>query len=175
MPEIGDIINGTKIGRSRGKNIWSACIDCGRERWTVLRKGKPESIRCMRCSNVGRLNPNWKGGLATNDKKEWSRQYNTNNPKKIKRLRLKCNYNLSYEDWLEMWRVQDGKCAICEKPFIQQSDAYTDHNHKTKEIRGLLCRQCNFGIGNFNDNPELMIKAIEYLAHQMKFRKKVAK
>ena len=172
MPKIGDIIRGTEINRYRGKLIWAACIDCDKERWVQLVKGNPESIRCIRCSNIGKLNPNWKGGLATNNKKEWNRRYNINNPEKIKRVRLKCNYNLSYEDWLKMWENQDGKCGICGKPFIRQSDAYTDHNHKTNEIRGLLCRQCNFGIGNFNDNPKLMMKAIKYLTHQMKMKKK---
>ncbi|MBA7572891.1 hypothetical protein ES708_14678 [subsurface metagenome] len=76
---------------------------------------------------------------------------------------IKTKYNLSHEDWLKIWESQDGKCSICGKSFIELSDACTDHDHKTDEIRGLLCRECNLGIGFFNDNPKLTAEATKYL------------
>ena len=111
------------------------------------------------------------------NRKEWDRQYYKDHRERIvKRHRQwsKDNpgytrrYGLSYEEWLKMWVCQDGDCAICGEPFAQHSDAHVDHNHDTGEIRGLLCRKCNPGLGNFNDDPKLMIKAIKYLKH---FRK----
>ncbi|MDO9463776.1 MAG: endonuclease VII domain-containing protein [bacterium] len=72
-------------------------------------------------------------------------------------------YGLSHEDWLRMYETQDGKCLICGKSFIKPSDAKVDHNHRTGKIRGLLCNNCNLGIGFLNDDPKIMIKAIEYL------------
>jgi len=38
-----------------------------------------------------------------------------------------------------------------------------DHDHKNGEVRGLLCHRCNVGLGNFQDNPELLLKAYKYL------------
>lgn len=56
--------------------------------------------------------------------------------------------------------VQDNKCSICRAELIKD---YLDHNHKTGQLRGLLCNKCNLGIGYFNDKPELLEKAVEYL------------
>jgi len=95
------------------------------------------------------------------------KKYNKDNPEKIRRNKkrndLKRYYGLSHEDWLKMWEGQDGKCAICGKTFIKHSEACVDHDHETGKNRGLLCLKCNFGIGNFDDDPELTTKATGYL------------
>ena len=51
-------------------------------------------------------------------------------------------------------------CQICEKPLEHK---VVDHDHKTGDIRGILCRQCNFGLGQFKDNPTSLEKAATYL------------
>jgi len=94
---------------------------------------------------------------------EYHKQYRKDNPEHTKQYLIRYKYGLSHEEWLKMWEIQDGQCVICGKPFQNPSDACVDHNHDTKEVRGLLCRKCNFGIGYFNDDPELMAEAIEYL------------
>ena len=50
-------------------------------------------------------------------------------------------------------------CIICnlEKPLV------VDHDHSTGEVRGGLCMNCNFGLGHFKDNPELLRLAALYL------------
>lgn len=52
-------------------------------------------------------------------------------------------------------------CAICGKP--PRARLQIDHNHKTGKYRGLLCDNCNIGLGHFKDSPELLRKAIDYL------------
>ena len=73
-------------------------------------------------------------------------------------IRNKYNISLDELKWFE--EQQEGCCAICkeatEKLFI-------DHDHKTGEVRGLLCHYCNTGIGLFRDDPERLKSAIEYL------------
>lgn len=107
------------------------------------------------------------------DKKNRAKQYYIDNIKKIRGQHKQWHidnkyikYGLSHGDWLKIWENQDGKCAICGETFIEPSNACIDHNHKTGEIRGLLCRNCNLGIGLFKDNPELLIKAMEYLLEE---------
>ena len=105
---------------------------------------------------------------------EYFKQYRQKNRKEIAKHQreyylnnrisvIERHYNLSYGAWLEMWESQNGKCAICEKVFDSPSDACVDHNHETGEIRGLLCIKCNYGLGQFNDNLQLLENAIEYL------------
>jgi hypothetical protein len=42
-----------------------------------------------------------------------------------------------------------------------------DHSHRTGKVRGLLCIECNTGLGRFEDKLQILINAIHYLkAHQ---------
>ena len=100
------------------------------------------------------------------DNPEHFKQYRKDNKVGFKKAKLKHRYGLSYEDWLKIWEIQDGRCKICSKKFKNPSDACIDHNHDTQKIRGLLCRKCNFGISNFNDNPKLTARATEYLLEE---------
>ena len=69
MPSIGEIKRGQEIGSKTGrhKHIWAACLDCGKERWEPLIKGKPQSLRCKNCSKRGNRNGSWKGGEFKNN------------------------------------------------------------------------------------------------------------
>lgn len=66
----------------------------------------------------------------------------------------------------EMLKEQEGKCAICESKL--NSSRYTkfaiDHCHKSGEIRGLLCTNCNTAIGLMKDSTHRLQKAIDYLS-----------
>lgn len=65
MPEIGEVKQDKELGyKNPGtkKYIWSACIDCGKERWVHLLKGRPKHPRCGRCAQTGELSHGWKGG-----------------------------------------------------------------------------------------------------------------
>lgn len=80
---------------------------------------------------------------------------------------LRRNYQMTPEDFNALWDAQEGKCAICGnamKPRGRTKDAVgVDHNHATGKVRGLLCRGCNHGIGNLQDDPRILKAAAQYL------------
>ena len=71
-------------------------------------------------------------------------------------------YGLSSADYLEMLEQQADLCAICGKADPAKALAI-DHCHVTGVVRGLLCHNCNVGLGNFRDDDGLLYKAMEYL------------
>ncbi len=79
-------------------------------------------------------------------------------------LRTLKKHGLTMDDHKRMLREQNNCCAICGKRKETLSMAMAiDHCHITGKVRGLLCRDCNVGIGTMRDSVELLKKAIEYL------------
>lgn len=80
------------------------------------------------------------------------------------RSKLKARFGITQEYYDEMLSAQNGKCLICyAKESFMGHKLAVDHCHKTNVIRGLLCKQCNLGLGNFQDSPELMDRAASYM------------
>ena len=103
-----------------------------------------------------------------NRKKYQAEYYQKNKDKYKKRHRvrsLKVKYNLTEEEYNDLYKKQDYKCAICN---IKESETarkklVVDHCHVTRNVRGLLCNNCNSGLGMFYDDISLLIKAKKYL------------
>ena len=78
---------------------------------------------------------------------------------------IKSRYGISREEHAILRVACDGRCQICKTPFsvIWKDQECIDHCHKSKVVRGLLCRACNTGLSQFNDNPELLRAAVRYL------------
>ncbi len=81
---------------------------------------------------------------------------------------LKKSYGITLEEYRGMFEAQDNRCAICNKNgFKICKDTKTllvvDHCHNTGLVRGLLCHNCNRGLGLFQDNINYLGAAIEYL------------
>ena len=78
------------------------------------------------------------------------------------------NYGITVEQYERRLVEQNGVCAICLCPEVAErlgtiSSLSVDHDHVTGQIRGLLCRSCNAGIGHFKDDFDRMLRAIVYL------------
>ena len=80
---------------------------------------------------------------------------------------LKYNYGITLEIWEDMYAKQNGVCAICLKKCKTKKQLAVDHDHNTNKIRGLLCSKCNRGIGMFEDDVNLLNKAIIYLGQNI--------
>lgn len=74
--------------------------------------------------------------------------------------RWKNKFGLTEKDFNQMLQDQNNSCAICtkllDKPFV-------DHDHVTHKVRGLLCNNCNFGIGSLQDDPQIIARAQAYV------------
>lgn len=76
---------------------------------------------------------------------------------------LKRKFGLTPEQYDEMLRRQKGRCWICGHGPAEGQSLDVDHDHATGEVRALLCRNCNQGLGKFYENPELLTTAAAYL------------
>ena len=72
-------------------------------------------------------------------------------------------YGLSDADYKQLLAFQDGACAICQRNFTASRPACVDHDHKTWNVRGLLCNRCNGFIGYLNENVLVLEHAALYL------------
>jgi hypothetical protein len=74
-------------------------------------------------------------------------------------------YGISAEDYRRLYEAQGRRCAICKRATGAARRLAVDHDHKTGEVRGLLCKPCNrYGLGMFaRDDPEIFDRASDYL------------
>ena len=75
-------------------------------------------------------------------------------------------YGLTQDAYNLMLEGQNFGCAICSRPFTNTRTPYVDHNHKTGSVRGILCRECNTGIGMLQDDGNVMLTACLYVLHR---------
>ena len=68
-------------------------------------------------------------------------------------------YGIGADDVARMVEVQGGLCAIC----LEAPAEHVDHCHETGLVRGILCFNCNGGLGQFRDRVDILRKAIDYL------------
>ncbi|MEV4115852.1 endonuclease VII domain-containing protein [Nonomuraea sp. NPDC049695] len=72
---------------------------------------------------------------------------------------LKRRYGITEDDFERMLARQGGLCAICKVV----PGTFVDHSHETGQVRGVLCFNCNNGLGHFGDNLVLLELAALYL------------
>jgi len=81
---------------------------------------------------------------------------------------LRHKYGLSPQDIKDILKSQKGRCAVCRKkiPNSWGNGMAIDHDHKTGAVRGILCPLCNTGLGSLQDNPRILIRALQYLLRE---------
>ena len=91
------------------------------------------------------------------------RNYDSDRARDLNRQYL---YGLTSAEFDAMLAGQGGVCAICgtaEWPG-RANAPHVDHCHESNQIRGILCHDCNIGLGNFKDDPTRLMAAVAYLA-----------
>lgn len=143
--------------RVGGKNPLTHCSRCGEERdgahpaycaecWRIKR----EERRLQPCATCGaertpgeRRSPSYCDRCS---RERW----------------LVKKYGLTLDQFDALLARQDGRCAICR----DESNGrmwHVDHDHNTGAVRGILCDKCNRGLGHYDEDAALLIKAAEYL------------
>lgn len=95
-------------------------------------------------------------------------RWRKNNPEKAEALKVRSrprralmrrarSFGLPVEEIVAFLAAHNG-CSICGGPA-----EHIDHDHKTGVLRGMLCQQCNRGIGMFRDDPTILDRAADYL------------
>ena len=100
-------------------------------------------------------------------KRKWEKA----NPEKHRRSKRRQNlkkFGLTLESYAQMWASQDHACAICKSINPNTVKGWqVDHCHATGKVRGILCAHCNRMLAAAVDNPEHLIRGVEYLKKAM--------
>jgi hypothetical protein len=137
-------------------------------------------ITCIKC-NIEKTKDSFpirkSNGIHRNECKtcnsEFAKKYRKSNSIKIREKRLISTYGITDEQLIKFESINN--CEICNIDIRGKwekigrygkqllSKRVLDHNHKTGEYRGALCKVCNKALGSFKDDIDVLRKAIEYL------------
>jgi hypothetical protein len=106
--------------------------------------------------------------------KKYKKAWGVKNPDLLKNGKLKARFGINIENFKALLKKQENKCGICQADFLETTPC-VDHDHlKGKNgVRGLLCRNCNTGLGGFKDNPELLHRALQWLTGDISYERTV--
>ncbi len=125
------------------------------ERWAEIRKAACERRKPQRAEEA----------------KRWRAKNPAIYKRSGKKSRLMKSYGLTLEQEEAIYVAQNGKCPICDVALVRETGvqvksvnkSHVDHDHKSGNVRGLLCATCNLLLGYAKDSIEVLQAAIEYL------------
>lgn len=109
---------------------------CGRIKIYIYTKGKPKCSEAIKAKSKAAADRGYK--------------YKRKTPQHKRRKTLRENLTEQHQ----------GKCALCDAVM---TEPHLDHSHDTGFVRQVLCRNCNLALGHFQDSPELLRRAAEYV------------
>lgn len=102
--------------------------------------------------------------------RERLRAWRKANPERLKNIERRAKrlmrYGLTERDFTALRQIQNGQCAISGRPLHEGRRGNTfaiDHNHKTGAVRGLILSKLNRALGAFEDSPQMLRQAADYL------------
>lgn len=135
----------------------------------AYRAANPDKLKRSRAAQ-DKVNSDRRAKYASDEKsreqmKAASLAWMKANPEKKKDQRLRATFGIGRVDFLEMLAIQNNRCAICGYTSETHGKHWpvVDHCHTTGKIRGLLCSNCNIGLGKFKDSYSNLLGAAMYL------------
>jgi hypothetical protein len=171
--------------------VWLCRCDCGKEIDVETGALQSGNTKTCGCNNVGRfvqskdkkvcrkcfedliVGNNFLQGLQNSHnwickscKSKYDLKFKEKNPFINHASSIK-KYGINATEYENLYNAQNGCCKICKDSAPLHSNdrtrLYVDHCHNTKKVRGLLCKNCNSGLGQFRENVKTMQDAIKYL------------
>jgi hypothetical protein len=141
------------------------CTRCGRMRplglfYTVPNPASDRILYRARCKQC-------LGAMQNNTPKR--QEYRAKNARAQRDRRLRANFGITLVEYEERLADQGGRCAICGSTEAggPTKDAALHVDHEDRDgvpfVRGLLCRLCNVGLGQFGDDVDRLMAAAAYL------------
>ena len=82
----------------------------------------------------------------------------------VRRSLLRRKFGITQEQYEALLTKQRGMCAnVFCREVLTTKNRHLDHDHKTKQVRGILCNRCNWALGNVKDNPAVLSGLVIYL------------
>lgn len=156
------------------------CSRCKQEKWSSefrYRSGRPRTgkrrgkdSRCNDCVRAYSQTPRGRE-IQSASSRRFLNKMRAENPAELRRRQrssnLKKHYGITQCQYDRLSESQSGKCRICGRADSVSGRLHIDHDHQTGRIRGLLCGNCNVGIGVFGESVSLLKIAIEYLTSSL--------
>ena len=114
---------------------------------------------CKECRRTERQSTRYQDYL-----KKYTRCVLEKNPQYNRQVLVKSKYGLTLDQIEDIFTLQGRKCLICGVTDIPSDKWAVDHDHSTGEVRGILCKKCNSGIGFLGDSIDTILNAYNYLA-----------
>jgi hypothetical protein len=143
--------------------VAKTCKDCGATKALTEFYVNPKSgpIACCKPCAVERATRQ-AAQLDPELRRQRSRESARRNPVSRRANHDRWKYGVLWGFRQALWSSQNGQCAICSCA-IEVLGGHIDHDHATGRIRGMLCRDCNNGLGAFKDSVDNLAIAVEYL------------
>lgn len=135
------------FGNSRRDGILTWCKDCRYKAKQDWRERNPDKVKVQ-----SRRSDKKRSYLIKTDPVRY---------RKYRATQIRIKFGITIEEHDKKLAEQNGVCAICKRSI--EMALCVDHDHVTGKVRGLLCHQCNFVIGNAEDNVNTLESAIKYL------------
>lgn len=122
--------------------------------WSTRKDGR-QLRQCRECVNA--QNRSYYQRLTPEERRDRRKKFPST--AKMKHYQRKYRLGISEAEYRELLIAQDGLCLIC----TTEGATHVDHDHDTKQIRGILCGPCNRALGLFREDIDALQSAIDYL------------
>ena len=153
--------------RSMPDGLQAYCRECSAEYYRQRQEAKGKTVRVRvpvprghkRCPDFGEVKPHAAGERNATSSDGFASYCKPCRADRNQQAYFKRQYGITMAERDELLASQAGVCVICPRaPAV-----HVDHCHETGRVRGVLCFNCNSGLGLLRDDPEAMNRAADYL------------